>query len=153
MIRIRSAVFSDEASVARTLFHEYAAGLGLDLTFQNFEAELAALPGEYAPPRGRLLLAWRGEDALGCVALRPLDETTCEMKRLYVWPGACAEGPGRGLAERLVVEAQEAGFTRMVLDPLGSMTEAVRLYEQLGFHRTEPYVFNPLPGPFSWSWA
>src|SRR5512139_825148 len=88
MIEIRPAESPRDLPVIRELFREYADGLGIDLGFQDFETELATLPGRYAPPRGRLLLAWRGAEALGCVALRPLDDGACEMKRLYVRPAA-----------------------------------------------------------------
>jgi ribosomal protein S18 acetylase RimI-like enzyme len=117
----------------RGLFREYQAQLGVDLCFQGFEAELAALPGDYAPP-------------LGCVAMRPLDATTCEMKRLYVRDAARGLGLGRRLAERLIAEARALGYRRMVLDTLPSMAAAQGLYRSLGFAPIAPYTFNPVEG-------
>jgi ribosomal protein S18 acetylase RimI-like enzyme len=130
----------------RTLFREYARDIGIDLEFQGFEAELAALPGKYREPAGRLMIAWGGSDALGCVALRPLSERDCEMKRLYVRPATRGSALGRALAERICEEARAAGYARICLDTLASMTPALKLYASLGFHDIAPYVFNPLPG-------
>jgi len=130
----------------RALFVEYAQGLGFDLGFQDFDAELEALPGKYAPPAGRVLLAWRGDEAVGCVALRPVRNGICEMKRLYVRAQARGLRLGRRLAERICDEARGAGYDRICLDTLSTMHEARRLYERLGFEPVEPYVFNPLPG-------
>jgi GNAT superfamily N-acetyltransferase len=140
------AVLPRDLAAVQSLFREYAEGLGFDLGFQDFEAELAALPGKYAAPAGRLLLAWCGHEAVGCVALRPLkEEGACEMKRLYVRP--CARGGqlGRRLAERICQEAREAGYSRICLDTVPAMTAAVKLYTALGFEPTDPYVFNPFP--------
>jgi len=130
----------------RQLFREYAQSLDIDLCFQNFEEELAALPGKYAPPQGRLLLAWDGDLVLGCVALRPIDAETCEMKRLYVKPQARGARLGRQLAERICHEARQAGYRRICLDTLSTMTTALQLYESLGFKEIGPYVFNPVDG-------
>jgi ribosomal protein S18 acetylase RimI-like enzyme len=146
MITIEPALFPSELSLVQTLFREYAGSLGIDLGFQDFESELASLPGRYAPPRGRLLLARTGSRALGCVALRPLGVDTCEMKRLYVRPAARGEQLGRRLAERICDEARAAGYRRICLDTLPGMTAAIGLYTSLGFHPVEPYVFNPIPG-------
>jgi ribosomal protein S18 acetylase RimI-like enzyme len=146
MIEIRPAALPSDVSVVRALFREYADSLGIDLGFQDFEAELASLPGKYAPPRGRLLLAWSAGEAAGCVALRPIDGERCEMKRLYVRPRARARHLGRELAERICAEARDAGYRRMCLDTLPSMSEALRLYARLGFLPIEPYVFNPIEG-------
>ena len=145
-IDIRPAEPPGDLPTVRALFLEYAEGLGFDLCFQGFEAELATLPGKYAPPAGRLLLAWLGDEAVGCVALRPLPDGACEMKRLYVRPAARGLQVGRRLAERICDEARAAGYRRILLDTLPAMTEAVRLYKALGFRPVEPYVFNPIEG-------
>lgn len=145
-IEIRPADIPRDLPIVKRLFREYAEGLGIDLAFQGFEAELAELPGKYSPPAGRILLAWRGTEAVGCVALRPVDERTCEMKRLYLRPAVRGGQLGRRLAERLFDEARAAGYARMCLDTIPSMAAAVGLYTSLGFKPTEPYVFNPVPG-------
>jgi putative acetyltransferase len=126
----------------RTLLREYAASLAFPLDFQGFERELAELPGAYAPPRGALLLA-RGN---GCIALRPLDDATCELKRLYVRPQARGAGLGRRLAEAAVAEARRLGYSRMRLDTVPGMEAAQALYEQLGFRKIAPYTTNPIEG-------
>ncbi len=146
MIEVRPAAFPAELAVVRSLFREYARGLGIDLGFQDFEGEIETLPGKYAPPAGRLLLAWDGARPVGCIALRPIDAATCEMKRLYVQPAARGRQLGRRLAERICQEAREAGYRRMCLDTLATMASAIRLYTALGFEPTEPYVFNPVEG-------
>ena len=146
MIDIRHAEVPRDLTVVESLFREYADGLGIDLCFQGFESELAGLPGRYAPPRGRLILAWRGAHAVGCVALRPVDEHTCEMKRLYVRPAARGQHLGQRLAERVCEEARIAGYRRICLDTLPSMAQAVSLYRAMGFTPIEPYTVNPVPG-------
>jgi GNAT superfamily N-acetyltransferase len=137
-----SATEMSEIDEIRTLFREYADSLPFALDFQGFDRELAELPGSYAPPRGALLLV-RGA---GCVGLRPLDESTCEMKRLYVRPSARGGGIGRLLAEAAIVEARRLGYGRMRLDTTPGMKTAQALYSELGFREIEPYRVNPIPG-------
>jgi GNAT superfamily N-acetyltransferase len=146
MSEIRPADPNKDLPVVRRLFREYAAGLGIDLCFQGFEAELATLPGRYAPPRGRLLLAWSDGEPVGCAALRPLEGDACEMKRLYVQPAARGCQLGRRLAQGICEEARKAGYRRIFLDTLPTMSAAMRLYSELGFKAVEPYVFNPIEG-------
>jgi GNAT superfamily N-acetyltransferase len=140
------AVFPGDADAVRTLFREYAASLDIDLSFQRFEEELAALPGEYVPPRGALLLARDGADPAGCVALRPIDASTAEMKRLYLRPSHRGQGFGRRLSEEAIAEARRSGYRRLRLDTLPSMDAAIALYLALGFQPIEPYRENPVPG-------
>jgi putative acetyltransferase len=130
----------------RALFQEYQAGLGIDLCFQGFAQELAELPGAYAPPAGRLYLALQRREPAGCAALRPLDEGTCEMKRLYVRSAYRRRGIGKMLAQRALGDARAIGYKRIVLDTLPAMHEAQALYAALGFAETEPYTFNPADG-------
>lgn len=130
----------------RALFVEYADSLGVDLGFQHFEDELTALPGKYAPPDGRLLLARQGAQAAGCVALRRIDVQACEMKRLYVRAEARGAQLGRRLAESICQEAKAAGYARIYLDTLPTMGAAQALYRSLGFEPCEAYVFNPILG-------
>jgi ribosomal protein S18 acetylase RimI-like enzyme len=146
MIEIRPATSADEIEAARSLFREYADGLDIDLSFQNFDEELVTLPGAYAPQDGRLLLAWDGAEAAGCVALRRFEEGTGEMKRLYVRPVWRGTGLGHALAETVIAEARAAGYTTLRLDTLPTMTTAQRLYRALGFREIAAYCANPIHG-------
>jgi GNAT superfamily N-acetyltransferase len=143
-------VWADSADYiehARELFKEYEAWLEVDLCFQNFERELAELPGKYAPPDGRLLLAVENGEAAGCVALRKFGEGICEIKRLFLRPQFRGKGRGRQLAERIIAEAKQIGYERMRLDTLPpKMNDAIALYRSLGFKEIEAYYDNPVPG-------
>ena len=135
-----------DVAPVRELFRAYQRELGVDLGFQDFEQELAGLPGAYAPPCGRLLLARCGTEAAGCVAMRALAGDDCEMKRLYVRPEFRAARLGLLLAERVIAEARALGYRRMCLDTLPGMERAQRMYEALGFRDIAPYRFNPIGG-------
>lgn len=145
-IRLMDAHRPPLLSEAATLFREYARWLGVDLGFQGFEQELAALPGKYAPPNGCMLVALDATDAvLGCVAVRPLaDAGACEMKRLWTRPAGRGRGLGLALAQRSIEAARGMGHRIMRLDTLASMTPALSLYERLGFRRIPAYYHNPL---------
>ena len=131
---------------ARVLIEEYAASLGVDLCFQNFDEEIEHLSAHYGPPRGAMLLAMDGDVAVGCVGLRAHDETTGEIKRLYVAPGARGRDLGRSLASRIIEIGREHGFERLVLDTLPTMQAAQALYRSLGFETIDAYRFNPVRG-------
>lgn len=173
IFRIARADGEADVAQARMLFREYAAALSVDLCFQNFESELASLPGEYAPPTGRLYLAFvtasqeggvsdqhdaptaatgisagvAGQaDATGCVALRKFDSTSCEMKRLYVRPEFRGQGIARGLVEEVMQAARELKYRKVLLDTLPEMAEAQALYRSLGFREVPPYRTYTEPG-------
>jgi putative acetyltransferase len=174
MPRIVQADTKELINHSASLFREYASGLSVNLSFQNFEKELAELPGGYAPPEGRLLLAFPDENLeasqqarlpvssasfassasstsssprpAGCIALRKTDSSTCEMKRLYVRPEFRGHRLGRTLALAAIQAAREIGYQRMRLDTLPEMAEAQVLYRSLGFKEIPPYRFNPIPG-------
>ncbi len=145
-MKIIQATNVETIASARRLFQEYAASIDTDLCFQNFAKELEALPGYYAPPRGRLLLALVDGVPVGCVALRPHDAHTGEMKRLFVRPGQQGRGLGRSLVEAVIAEARAIGYTSLLLDTLPSMQNAIRLYEAMGFVRRAPYFDSPVGG-------
>ena len=144
------ATSAQDMAIAAQLFREYADSLGLDLAFQNFDDELAQLPGDYAAPRGALLLAYVDGALAGCCALRPLDNAdipnAAEMKRLYVRRAFRGFGLGRQLAETILDAARQAGYASVLLDTLDDMEAARNLYADLGFQSIEPYYHNPIPG-------
>lgn len=153
-VQVREAN-QDEMGVVRELFQEYAQSLGFDLSFQNFEEELATLPGHYARPRGRLLLAFCGEQAAGCVGLRPFDPGRCEMKRLYVRPAFRGRGIGDRLLKRFLQEARglrtgirgKSDYQSVVLDTVQPlMSRAIAVYKRMGFREIPPYRPNPIAG-------
>ena len=132
---------------ARTLFEEYANTLGVSLCFQNFDHELATLPGKYSPPNGRLLLCFADEYLVGCVALREFDSEVSEMKRLFLRSSFRGKGFGKLMVESIINAAREIGYKRMRLDTMvGKMDSAIRLYEQAGFHEIPPYYETPVAG-------
>jgi ribosomal protein S18 acetylase RimI-like enzyme len=145
MAQLTRAETDDHFAEARILFEEYARSLPLeDLEFQNFSEELESIGVLYTPPQGRLLLARRGEELMGCVAVRRIDDHVCEMKRLYVRALARRTGLGRRLALEIIAEAKSLGYSRMRLDTLPSMDEARTLYQSLGFKIIQPYYDTPI---------
>ena len=149
-IKLRRADGAADMTLAAGIFRDYAASLAFDLDFQNFDAELASLPGEYASPSGHLLLAFVDGELAGCGALRPCPDTdyanACEMKRVYVRPAFRRIGLGRTIAEALLDEARRAGYSSVLLDTLDEMEAARELYASLGFVEIPPYYFNPNAG-------
>ncbi|MCZ6647531.1 MAG: GNAT family N-acetyltransferase [SAR324 cluster bacterium] len=145
-IVIMGARTPEQIAAVRGMILAYAESLGVDLGFQNFDLELAALPGVYAAPAGRLLYAEAGGKAAGCVGLKRLSRQVCEMKRLYVMPSIRGLGLGRLLAEALITEARYAGYRHMRLDSLPGMDAAQALYTRLGFREIAPYYDNPVQG-------
>ena len=143
---IRQADSPADVATARALFEEYQKSLGFSLCFQNFDAELAGLPGAYAPPSGRLLLAFEGDVPAGCVAIRKIEEGICELKRLWVRPAFRGTALGRRLVVDVLREAREMGYGRVRLDTLPSMTAAQALYLSLGFLDIPPYNDHPIEG-------
>lgn len=141
-----SAADETDLPAVRALLREYEDGLDVSLDFQDFDREVRELPGEYAPPTGALLIAREAGLTVGCVALRRIGDSTCEMKRLYVRPTLRGHGAGRRLAEAAVAEARRLGYARMRLDTLPGMEGAQALYEQLGFRDIPPYTENPVAG-------
>ncbi len=146
-MKLIQAQTPEQIDLARQLFREYEASLNIDLCFQNFENELAQLPGDYAPPHGDLLLAYQDDDLAGCVALRKISETVCEMKRLFVRDPFRGKRIGGALTQAIISEAKRIGYERMRLDTLpGKMDDAIILYRRLGFEEIAPYRHNPVPG-------
>ncbi len=149
-IRLQTPDTPEALAATRDIMREYAESLGIDLGFQNFEAELASLPGEYDAPGGALLLAWVDGELAGCGAFRPVPDVdyanACEMKRLYVRRAFRRFGLGRVLAEALMDTALQAGYSAMLLDTLDDMEAARELYASLGFENIPPYYYNPIPG-------
>ena len=146
MLKILQAHTGENLKVIKMLFEEYANSLDFDLGFQDFDKELANFPGDYAPPKGCLLLAKHEGKVASCVALRELSDGVCEMKRLYVKPQFRGLGIGRALAEAVIQEAQKIGYTRIRLDTAPSMHEARALYMSLRFKEISPYRYNPIEG-------
>jgi len=143
---ITQVTTENDLNEIRALFAEYAASLGVDLSFQHFDAEQAGLPGDYAPPEGSLLLASHEGNSAGCIALRKLEPGVCEMKRLYVRPQFRGLNLGSKLAEAIIVEARKLGYERMRLDTLPTMISARALYQSLGFRDIPAYRHNPIAG-------
>lgn len=150
MIELAKPLFPQDAPLVRDIFREYAQSLGVDLCFQNFEAELSGLPGDYAEPRGALMIVKVEGAVAGCCALRPLDTVdyagASEMKRLFVRPAFRGLGLGRQLAEAVLDMARQAGYDCVLLDTLSDMESARALYEDLGFEEVPPYYHNPIAG-------
>jgi ribosomal protein S18 acetylase RimI-like enzyme len=144
--RIAAAETQEELRVAQGLLREYWHSFGFDPSFQNFDTELADLPGKYAPPKGRLALAFVEDQPAGCVALRPVDECRGEAKRLYVQTQFRGRGVGQDLLNWLISEARSAGYRELVCDTMPSMQEALKMYRSFGFERIGPYAADPTPG-------
>jgi putative acetyltransferase len=146
-MKLIQATTAEDIQEARQLFEEYASWVEISLCFQNFDKELAELPGYYAPPSGRLFLAVDGDDVMGCVALRKIGERIGEMKRLYVRPEFRGRGLGRTLTQKLIAEAKQIGYESLRLDTLpGKMDQAIAMYRSLGFREIAPYYRNPVEG-------
>lgn len=150
-MQIAQASTPDEIALVRALFEEYAASLEIDLSFQGFEDELAHLPGVYAPPRGRLLLARNGDKVSGCAALRPLDETVCELKRMYIRPAFRGQGVGRGLGEAIVTAARTIGYSKIRLDTLEERPLHDISMNHWDSRIARPTTTRPWNTQFSWS--
>ncbi len=145
-IQITSAQSDEQIDSIRLLFLEYAKSLNFDLCFQGFDDELAGLPGDYAPPDGRLLIAMYDNNVAGCVGLRKVADGVCEMKRLWVRPEFRGKKIGRQLAKKVIDEARRIGYQIMKLDTIDTMKEAIGMYESMGFSETSAYRYNPIEG-------
>jgi len=145
MIKIKHAIFPEDLEHVLTIFREYIGSPSVSLDFQDYETEFASLPGKYASPEGRLLLAWKDGAVVGCAALRKVDGSVCEMKRVYIRSTVRGEGLGRRLIETILAEAREAGYSRICLDVLPEFVAAQNIYESLGFRPAPPVTFNPVP--------
>ena len=146
-LHLEQAKTPEQIALARTLFQEYGASLGFSLCFQNFDKELAGLPGDYAPPKGRLLIAYSDGEPVGCVALHEFEPGISEMKRLYVRPAFRGKRVGLAMANAIIAAARDIGYKRMRLDTVPSvMADAVKMYGRLGFKEIAPYRVNPQPG-------
>jgi putative acetyltransferase len=143
---IAEARWPDDRATVEVLFREYVASLAEDISFQDFEAEFAGLPGKYVRPSGVVLIAWGDARPAGAVAYRMVEPGVCEMKRLYVRPAFRGKGIARELANELIEDARSRGYRTMLLDTLASMQSARALYRDLGFAPVAPYYDNPLPG-------
>lgn len=146
MIKISQAVNPEQMKIAKKLIISYSRSLRVSLDFQDFEAEMNDFPGQYSPPRGSVLLAYLGSEPAGCVALRPLTGSICEMKRLFVLPEYRGHSLGFSLAKAVISEAKGKGYDFMRLDTLPEMTTAQYMYEKLGFSEIPPYRKNPVQG-------
>lgn len=146
MLKIELAEAAEQIEQARTLMREYSDATKAEPCFRTFDAELAGLPGDYAPPGGRLYLAFEDEQAAGCCAFRRFSQSACELKRMYLRPVFRGKGIGRKLALAAIKDARAIGYDRMYLDTLPSMQPALTLYRALGFKQVEPYMQNPIQG-------
>ena len=147
LLQLIQPTLPEEIETARQLFNEYQSALGISLCFQNFDQEVAGLPGSYTPPEGRLLIAIVDEQVAGCIALRSLGGGVCEMKRLFVRPEFRGRGLGKALVTAILAAAREIGYERMRLDTLpGHMDAAIAMYRTLGFREIPAYYLNPVPG-------
>ena len=146
MCQIIEVAKKQDIQTVRELFDEYAAAIGIDLTFQNFEQELIHIADIYMPPEGALFLAKQEGVPAGCVGLRKMDDRRCEMKRLYVRPSFRGKGFGKKLCRKVILKGKQLGYSEMLLDTLSTMAGAQSLYRSHGFKETDPYYHNPLPG-------
>jgi GNAT superfamily N-acetyltransferase len=146
MTTIRPACFPNDLEAVIAIFREYVNSPSVSLAYQDYEQEFAGLPGKYASPLGRILLAWQAKVVVACAALRPVDERTCELKRVYVRPHARGLQMGRQLVERMIQEARAQGYATMSLDVLPEFVAARHLYESLGFVPAPAVSYNPIPG-------